>query len=95
MDKFRIQRVAVLGAGVMGAQIAGHLANAGVSVDLFDLPGPAEDRHQIVGTALQRLKKLEPAPLASSAVLGLIRPNNFDDHLHRLAEAQLIIEAVA
>jgi len=36
VDKFRIQRVAVLGAGVMGAQIAGHLANAGISVDLFD-----------------------------------------------------------
>lgn len=95
MDKFRIQRVAVLGAGVMGAQIAGHLANAGIAVDLFDLPGPAEDRNQIVSTALQRLKKLEPAPLASPAVLGLIRPNNFDDHLQRLAEAQLIIEAVA
>jgi len=90
-----IKRVAVLGAGVMGAQIAGHLANAGIGVDLFDLPGPQDDHNQTVKTALQRLKKLEPAPLADASVLGHIRPCNFDDHLPRLQESQLIIEAVA
>lgn len=95
MNTRRIDRVAVLGAGVMGAQIAGHLANAGIHVDLFDLPSPEGDRNQIVRHAIDRLKKLEPAPLATSRALTLIRANNFDDHLERLKDSQLIIEAVA
>jgi len=90
-----IHTVAVLGAGVMGAQIAAHLANAGIRVELLDLPGPAEDRLAITRTALDRLKKLEPAPLADHQALTLIRGGHFDDHLDRLRNCQLIIEAVA
>ena len=65
MSKFVVKHVAVLGAGVMGAQIAAHLANAGVPVTLFDLAAKEGDRNGIVKKALAGLKKLEPAPLAA------------------------------
>ena len=95
MKPIVIQKVAVLGAGVMGAQIAAHLANAGFDVALFDLPSAEGDRNQIVKAALDRLKKLEPAPIASPRVLTRIAACNFDDHLNTLGGCQLIIEAVA
>jgi NADPH-dependent 2,4-dienoyl-CoA reductase/sulfur reductase-like enzyme len=60
-----IRRVAVLGAGVMGAQIAAHLANADVPVVLFDLPAKDGDPNGIVTKAIANLAKLNPAPLAS------------------------------
>jgi 3-hydroxyacyl-CoA dehydrogenase len=90
-----IHTVAVLGAGVMGAQIAAHLANAGLRVELLDLAGPDHDRNSVTRTALDRLRKLEPAPLADALAMTLIRGGNFDDHLERLSNCQLIIEAVA
>ena len=65
MGKFDVRKVAVLGAGVMGAQIAAHLANADVPVLLFDLPAREGPPNGIVLRALDGLKKLEPAPLAS------------------------------
>lgn len=95
MKPIVIQKVAVLGAGVMGAQIAAHLANAGFDVALFDLAGDPKDRNQIVNNGLDRLKKLEPAPIASPRVLTRISACNFDDHLESLRSSQLIIEAVA
>lgn len=95
MKPIVIQKVAVLGAGVMGAQIAAHLANAGFNVALFDLVSDQGDRSQIVKSALDRLKKLEPAPIASPRVLTRISACNFDDDLQALNECQLIIEAVA
>jgi 3-hydroxyacyl-CoA dehydrogenase len=64
LDKLIVRKAAVLGAGVMGAQIAAHLANANVPVLLFDLPAKEGDRNGIVNKALDGLKKLEPAPLA-------------------------------
>ena len=64
-SKFPIRKVAVLGAGVMGAQIAAHLANASVPVILFDLPAKEGDPNGIVNKALEGLKKLEPSPLAT------------------------------
>ena len=95
MSKFVVKHVAVLGAGVMGAQIAAHLANAGVPVTLFDLAAPEGDRNGIVKKALAGLKKLEPAPLAGAARLALITPANYDDHIERLRSCDLIIEAIA
>ena len=95
MSKFVVKHVAVLGAGVMGAQIAAHLANAGVPVTLFDLAAPEGDRNGIVKKALAGLRKLEPAPLAGAARLALITPANYDDHLDRLQGCDLIIEAIA
>ena len=84
MSKFVVKHVAVLGAGVMGAQIAAHLANAGVPVTLFDLAAAEGDRNGIVKKALAGLKKLEPAPLAGAARIALITPANYDDHLDAL-----------
>ncbi len=95
MKPHPIHTVAVLGAGVMGAQIAAHLANAGLRVELLDLAGPDHDRNSVTRTALDRLRKLEPAPLADALAMTLIRGGNFDDHLERLSNCQLIIEAVA
>ena len=95
LSKFVVKHVAVLGAGVMGAQIAAHLANAGVPVTLFDLAAKEGDRNGIVKKALTGLKKLEPAPLAGVARLALIQPANYDDHIERLQGCDLIIEAIA
>ena len=64
MSVYRFKKAAVLGAGVMGAQIAAHCANANVPVILFDLAAKEGDPDAIVRRAIAGLKKLEPAPLA-------------------------------
>lgn len=94
-SKFRVRRAAVLGSGVMGAQIAAHLANAGVPVLLFDLPAGEGDKNGVVNKALAGLKKLEPAPLSSKATLKFIDAANYDEHLEALAGCDLIVEAIA
>jgi len=65
MSRFQIKHVAVLGSGVMGAQIAAHLVNVGVPVTLFDLPAKEGPKNGIVTRAVEGLKKLKPAPLSS------------------------------
>jgi 3-hydroxyacyl-CoA dehydrogenase len=95
ISPLRIRKAAVLGAGVMGAQIAAHLANANVDVLLFDLPGKDGKPNDIVDKALQNLGKLSPAPLAEKSRLGAITPANYDQHLARLKDCDLIIEAIA
>ncbi|HEX2517976.1 MAG TPA: 3-hydroxyacyl-CoA dehydrogenase family protein, partial [Castellaniella sp.] len=91
-----IRRVAVCGAGVMGAQIAAHCVNAGVPVVLFDLPKQdGGDRNAIVHGALAQLKKLNPAPLGRAELADFIVPANYDDDLELLADCDLIIEAIA
>ncbi|HEX7387983.1 MAG TPA: 3-hydroxyacyl-CoA dehydrogenase NAD-binding domain-containing protein [Castellaniella sp.] len=92
-----VRRVAVCGAGVMGAQIAAHCINAGVPVVLFDL---AKDdgrggKNAIVNAALARLKKLSPAPLAAPHLADLITPANYDENLDLLSGCDVIIEAIA
>ncbi|MDP2794017.1 MAG: 3-hydroxyacyl-CoA dehydrogenase/enoyl-CoA hydratase family protein [Sulfurisoma sp.] len=95
MSHIRIDRVAVLGAGVMGAQIAAHFANADVPVVLFDLPAKEGDPSAIARKAIDALKKLEPAPLAAADRLAGIEPANYDQHLGLLAGCDLVIEAIA
>lgn len=95
MSTFNITRVAVLGAGVMGAQIAAHLANAGISVLLYDLAAQTGDPNGVSVNAIKRLQKAEPAPLASKEVLTSIEPANYDQHLDRLKECEVVIEAIA
>jgi 3-hydroxyacyl-CoA dehydrogenase len=95
MTDYRFKKVAVLGAGVMGAQIAAHLANANVPVVLFDLAAEGPDKNAIVNKALANLGKLSPAPLASKAVARQIVAANYDEHLEQLADCDLIIEAIA
>jgi len=92
---FPIRKVAVLGAGVMGAQIAAHLVNARVPVVLFDLAAKEGDPNGIVAKALAGLARLEPAPLARAGGLAQIDAANYDRDLARLADCDLVIEAIA
>jgi len=90
-----IRKIAVLGAGVMGAQIAAHCANADIPVLLFDLGQADGAPNAIPLKAIAGLKKLEPAPLALPALAAHIEPCNYNQHLPRLAECDLVIEAIA
>lgn len=95
MSNFIVKKVAVLGAGVMGAQIAAHLVNARVPVVLFDLPAKEGPKNGISLRAIDNLKKLSPAPLGIKDEAGLIRPANYEDDLALLGECDLVIEAIA
>src|SRR3546814_11045227 len=77
-DKLLVRRAAVLGAGVMGAQIAAHLTNAGVATVLFDLPAKEGDPNGIVLKAVANLGTLSPAPLATTALGAAIVPANYE-----------------
>jgi len=92
-----IHKVAVLGAGTMGARIAAHFANAGVPSYLFDIVPPDADvpaRNKIAAAGLDATKKSKPAAFMESSLSRLITVGNFDDDLKRLADADWIIEAV-
>jgi 3-hydroxyacyl-CoA dehydrogenase len=91
----RIRKAAVLGAGVMGAQIAAHLTNAGVETILFDLAAKEGPKSGIALKAIDNLKKLSPAPLAEKSLAASIIPANYDEHLGLLADVDLVIEAIA
>jgi 3-hydroxyacyl-CoA dehydrogenase len=95
MPQLRIRKVAVLGAGVMGAQIAAHLVNADVDTVLFDLPAKEGPPNGIVDKAIANLGKLSPAPFASKAKAAAITAANYDQHLDLLKDCDLIIEAIA
>ena len=95
MNRFNVRKVAVLGAGVMGAQIAAHLVNVGVPVLLFDLPAKDGLKNGVVLKALEGLKKLKPSPIGVASDLALIQPANYDEHLDLLAGCDLVIEAIA
>ncbi len=90
-----IRKVAVLGAGVMGAQIAAHLLNAQVETLLFELPATQGDANGSVHLALEKLKKQHPAPLASPSLLTHIQAANYQQDLEKLRDCDLIIEAIA
>ncbi len=94
-EKLLVRRVAVLGAGVMGAQIAAHLTNAGVDTVLFDLPAKEGPADGIVLKAIANLGKLSPAPFASRSLAEAITPANYDSGLEQLKDCDLIIEAIA
>jgi len=95
MNRFQVKKVAVLGAGVMGAQIAAHLVNCKVPVVLFDLPAKEGPKNGIVTRAIDNLKKLKPAPLGVVDDAGLIGQANYEEHLEQLRDCDLIIEAIA
>jgi len=95
MSRFNVKKVAVLGAGVMGAQIAAHLVNVKVPVVLFDLPAKEGPKNGIVTRAIANLKKLKPAPLGVPEDADLIQAANYEEHLALLGECDLVIEAIA
>ena len=95
-----IKKIAVLGAGVMGAQIAAHCVNVGIPVILFDLPSSSPDgkivnKNAIALKAIENLKKLKPSPLGLPGNADLIIPANYEDNLDLLGGCDLIIEAIA
>src|SRR5438309_10590488 len=93
----QIRRVAVLGAGTMGAAIAAHAANAGLSVDLLDIaPSGAKgkERNSIVKAGFERMLKAKPAALMESSLAEHIRLGNFEDDFERLKEADWILEVI-
>ena len=93
----RIRKVAVLGAGTMGARIAAHLANAGVPSLLLDLvPAGVEStaRNKVASAGLEAARKTKPGAFFEPALSSLVTPGNFEDSLARVAEVDWIIEAV-
>ncbi|WP_457330410.1 3-hydroxyacyl-CoA dehydrogenase/enoyl-CoA hydratase family protein [Rhizobacter sp. P5_C2] len=95
MSRFNVRKVAVLGAGVMGAQIAAHLVNVKVPVVLFDLPAKEGPKNGIVTKAVEGLKKLKPSPLGIPEDAALIQQANYEEHSELLKDCDLIIEAIA
>src|SRR3954465_491512 len=95
MSRFQVKKVAVLGAGVMGAQIAAHLVNVQVPVVLFDLPAKEGPKNGIVTKAVEGLKKLKPSPLGVPEDAALIQQANYEEHMGLLGECDLVIEAIA
>ncbi len=106
---YQIKRAAVIGSGVMGSGIAAHLANIGIPVLLLDIV-PRElskeeqakgltlenrqVRSRIAATAVQKLLKQKPAPLAAKKNLQLITPGNLEDDLDKLKDVDWIIEVI-
>jgi 3-hydroxyacyl-CoA dehydrogenase len=90
-----VRKAAVLGAGVMGAQIAAHLVNANVPTLLYELPAREGDPNGNVLKAIDNLRRLEPSPLAVRSKADAIRPANYDQDLKSLAECDLVIEAIS
>ncbi len=93
----RINRIAVLGAGTMGARIAAHFANAGVPSYLLDIVPPDADgaaRNKIAAAGLDAAKKSKPAAFMDASFARLVTIGNFEDDLKKLAGVDWIIEAV-
>src|SRR5690348_7015769 len=93
----RIDKVAVLGAGTMGARIAAHFANAGIPSYLFDIVPPDADgsaRNKFAAAGLDGLKKSKPAAFFHPDLAKLITIGNFEDDLGKLSEVDWVIEAV-
>mgnify|MGYP001089579214 CR=1 FL=1 len=106
---YKIEKVAVIGSGVMGSGIAAHLVNIGIPTYMLDivpkeltkeeeskgltLEHPAV-RNRIVNNAVQKLLKQKPAPLTSPKNLALLTVGNLEDDLDKLKEVDWIIEVV-
>ncbi len=101
MNRININKVAILGAGTMGARIAAHFANAGVPSYLLDIVPPnvppdagSAARNKVAAAGLDALKKSKPAAFMDPSLARLVTVGNFEDNLKRLAEVDWIIEAV-
>jgi 3-hydroxyacyl-CoA dehydrogenase len=90
-----IKKAAVIGAGVMGAGIAAHIANAGIPVYLLDIvPKDGSNRNAIAESAIKKMLKTEPAPFMSKRAAKLVTPGNIEDHMEWLGDCDWIVEAV-
>jgi|TARA_B110000444_G_scaffold95854_1_gene90775 3-hydroxyacyl-CoA dehydrogenase len=86
--KNKIKKVAVLGSGVMGAQIAGHISNAGIESYLYDTT------QELANQGKENLLKLKPAPLYNSKNIDLITPCTYDKDIEKIKDVDWILEAV-
>ena len=102
-EKRRIRKVAVLGAGIMGSRIAMHFANIGVEVLLLDMvprdlseeeKNDPKARNRLVNELFQKALKSKPSPVYSKDVVQRITLGNFEDDLHKIQEADWVIEAI-
>lgn len=89
-----VRAAAVLGAGVMGSQIASHLANAGIEVYLLDISGDGENKNSIVESAFKKNQQRKPNPLFSKNAADRVTLGNFDEHLDRIKEVDWVVEAI-
>ncbi|MBF2005327.1 MAG: enoyl-CoA hydratase/isomerase family protein [Chlorogloeopsis fritschii C42_A2020_084] len=85
---------AVLGAGIMGTQIAAHLANAGLTVHLLDIPAKTSNKNEIVESAFKKALKQSPPIFFTEKTARRVILGNFDEHFHRIADVDWVIEAV-
>src|SRR2546422_10106938 len=92
---YKINKVGVLGAGVMGAAIAAHLANVGIPSLLLDIvpPDAGRDRDKIARMGLEKALKARPAAFYSKRAASLVTVGNIEDDLEDLADVDWIIEA--
>src|SRR5688500_10362765 len=99
----RIQTAAVLGAGVMGSAIAAHLAGAGVRTHLLDIVPPKlgdaerndpRARNRFADGGLEKALKAKPAAFYDPDAARLVQTGNLEDHLERLRECDLVMEAI-
>jgi 3-hydroxyacyl-CoA dehydrogenase len=91
----KIRKVAVLGSGVMGSQIACHFANIGLDVLLLDIPTPnSEDKNALVNRDLQKALKSSPSPIYSKDFAKRIKTGNFDDDLPQIKNSDWVIEVI-
>ena len=90
-----INKVGVIGAGVMGAGIAAHISNAGVPVVLLDVASKdSDDRSAVASGAVRRLLKTEPAAFMHRRNAKLVTTGNIEDDLGLLADADWVVEAI-
>jgi 3-hydroxyacyl-CoA dehydrogenase len=90
-----VEKIAVIGSGVMGAGIAAHIANSGLNVWLFDMvPDGASDRSILARQAIERMKQTEPSPIMHKSMLKQIHPANLEDDLSLLGQMDWIIEVI-
>ena len=78
----------------MGSGIAGHLANAGVQVELLDVGGTVADRDSVAKRAIERMRSQNPPPLMHADYVARITTGNIEDHLHRVGDCDWIVEAI-
>ena len=99
----RIQTAGVIGAGVMGSAIAAHFAGAGIVTHLLDIVPPdltpeeqtkPKARNRFADAGLEKALKAKPAPFFTPDAARLIKTGNLEDHLERLRDCDLIVEAV-
>jgi 3-hydroxyacyl-CoA dehydrogenase len=95
IQQIDIKRVAVIGSGVMGAQIAAHFANAGVPTLLLDIvPKGADDRNVLASGAIAKMLKGSPKAFVHNAAAKRVTPGNLEDDFDQLREVDWIVEAI-